>query len=113
MVTSTPIRASLTGSDCCSALGITKLGHVPVLGLCRALIAAGHDPTRPLHAYRGDVLALAVRSIAKGSRLTIEDDRHGRPRLRLWRDRGCGARLPAAQTGKRQQLVSQTIPDDG
>jgi hypothetical protein len=71
-----------------------------VFALCRALVTAGHDPNRPLHAYRGDVLCLRVRSIGEGARLTIEDDRHGRPRLRRWRNRpkGCGA----AAHGKRR-----------
>jgi hypothetical protein len=36
-------------------------GHAPVLGLCRALLAAGYDPRRPLHAYRGDTVALENR----------------------------------------------------
>ena len=88
------IFAELIGSNTCTAAGITVVDHAPVLALCRALVTAGHDPNRPLHAYRGDVLCLRVRSIGEGARLTIEDDRHGRPRLRRRRNRagGCGAR---------------------
>jgi hypothetical protein len=82
-----PIRATLIGSNRCEALGAVGRGYAPVFALCRALIAAGHDPRRPLHAYRGDVLALSVSSIGEGAQLTVEDDRHGRPRVRRWRER--------------------------
>ena len=37
-------------------------------------MAAGHDPRRPLHAYRGNVLALRVRSIGEGAELAIAGD---------------------------------------
>jgi hypothetical protein len=66
-----PIRAILIGSDHCEALRLTGQGYTPVLALCRALVAAGHDPCRPLHAYRGDVLALVVPSIGDGARLRV------------------------------------------
>jgi len=102
-----PIRATLIGSDHCEVDGIVARGHAPVLGLCRALLAAGYDPRRPLHAYRGDTLALTIQSIGEGARLTVEDDRHGRPRLRRWRKRqpGCGAASPVAQIAEGQQLA--------
>jgi hypothetical protein len=95
------IFAELIGSDTCTAVGITVVDHAPVLALCRALITAGQDPNRPLHAYRGEMLCLRVHSIGEGARLTIEDDRHGRPRLRRWRNRakGCGVAPPVRQTG--------------
>jgi hypothetical protein len=72
-----------------------------VLALCRALVTAGHDPNRPLHACRGDVFCLRLRSIGEGARLTVEDDRHGRPRLRRWRNgaRGCGRAPLVRQIG--------------
>jgi hypothetical protein len=78
-----PIHATLIGSNCCEALGITARGYAPVLELCRALVKAGHDPRRPLHAYRGDVLALKVRSIGEGARFTVREDRAG-PRFVAW-----------------------------
>jgi hypothetical protein len=91
--TQTAIRAELISSTACTAAGITVVDHAPVFALCRALVTAGQDPNRPLHAYRGDALCLRVRSIGEGARLTVEDDRLGRPRLRRWRNRarGCGA----------------------
>ena len=94
------IRATLVGSNRCDALGLTGRGYAPVFALSRALVAAGHDPRRPLHAYRGDVLALTVASIGEGAQLTVEDDRHGRPRVRRWRERPkrYGAGLHVAQT---------------
>jgi hypothetical protein len=73
----TPIRATLLGSNRCEVLGFTGRGHSLVLALCRALVAAGHDPRRPLHAYRGDVLALKVLSIGEGARFTVREDRAG------------------------------------
>jgi hypothetical protein len=69
-----PIRAALIGSDCCGAEGITVRAAAPVLALCRKLASAGHDPRRPLHAYRGDVLALRVRSIGEGAQLAVAGD---------------------------------------
>ena len=80
--TQAPIRAALIGSNHCEAEGITApRGSVPVLALCRALIEAGHDPNRPLHAYRGDVLALSVRSIGQGARLRVASHGVGFERL--------------------------------
>lgn len=84
-----PIRADLSGNTC-TALGITARGAAPVLALCRKLVVAGHDPTTPLHAYRGDMLALRVRSIGEGAGLTVEDNRFGTPVFRRWRNRGAG-----------------------
>jgi hypothetical protein len=71
-----PIQVTLLGSDRCEANGIVARGHAPVLGLCRALLAAGHHQNRPLLAYRGDTLALVIQSIGEGARLAVEDDRH-------------------------------------
>jgi hypothetical protein len=66
-----PINVELSGSDHCAALGITVQSTTPVLQLCWKLIEAGYDPNTALHAYRGNVLALRVRSIGIGARLRI------------------------------------------
>ena len=50
------IVAQITGSNRCDAEGLTVTGQAPVLGMCRKLLEAGFDPTRPLKAYRGDML---------------------------------------------------------
>jgi hypothetical protein len=94
------IRAELSGLDC-SALGISARGHTPVLSLCRALVAAGYDKATPLEVWRGCMLALRVKSIGKGALLAVEDNRHGRPRFRLWRTRalGCGTSSPVSPSG--------------
>ena len=64
-----PIHAVITRHDTCTAERVTACGSVPVLTLCRKLIAAGYDPALPLHAYRGDTLALKVCSIGEGAHL--------------------------------------------
>ena len=65
------VRADLSGSDICTALGLAINSSSPVLALCRALIEAGHDPSTPLEVYRGETLSLRVRSIGEGARLEI------------------------------------------
>jgi hypothetical protein len=70
-----PIHAVITRHDTCTAERVTACGSVPVLALCRKLIAAGYDPALPLHAYRGDMLALKVCSIGEGAHLW---ETHGR-----------------------------------
>jgi hypothetical protein len=63
------IRAELTGSDICAALGVTIRSTTPVLALCRRLIEAGHDPATQLEACRGSTLCLRVRSIGEAAAL--------------------------------------------
>jgi hypothetical protein len=110
--TQAPIRATLVGSKRCEAEGIVACGYAAVLDLCRALIKAGHDPKRALHAYRGEVLALAVRCIGEGARLTVEDDSRGTPRLRRWRNGPgrYGAGSPIAQTDNGRGVPASAQP---
>ena len=82
-----PLRGELTGSDRCTAAGITATGPAPVLALCRTLLDAGFDPDQPLEIYRDAILVLRVRSIGKGARLTVKDNRLGRPVFVRWHDR--------------------------
>lgn len=96
------IRAELIRSEC-RALGLAARGHAPIFAICRSLIAAGYDPSTKLEAWRGDVLAISL-SIGAGSDLTVEDDRHGRPRLRRWRNRE--QRYGAASPIRRQELLA-------
>ena len=65
------IRARLTGSDTASAEGISVTSSSPVLALCRELIKLPYDPNIRLVAYRGDTLALIVRSIGEAARLEV------------------------------------------
>lgn len=78
-----PVLGQMIGSDRATAAGITVRGPAPVLALCRKLVGAGVDPNRPLHAYRGDVLCLVVRTIGEGARLTVAEGQNA-PRFRLW-----------------------------
>ena len=71
------IVATLTGSDTASAEGISITGASPVLALCRKLIVYGFDPAIPAHVFRGNTLALTVRSIGEGARLRVRGDGHG------------------------------------
>jgi len=91
--------ADLVGSNICTAPGIIARSYAPVLALCRRLIEAGIDPDRPLHVYRGDTLALVVRSIAEGARLAVGDNRLGHPRFVRFRRRSDGAALHMRQNG--------------
>lgn len=102
------IRAEFIGSNRCVAFGITARCHAPALELCRRLVVAGYDPASSLEVYRADVLCLTVSSISAGALLSVEDDRHGRPRLRRWRNRvrGCGGAAPDAET----VYVSSPVP---
>jgi hypothetical protein len=63
------IFAELIGSDHCSALGMTARSTAPVLGLCRRLIEAGHEPATPLEAWRGPTLCLRIRHIGEAAQL--------------------------------------------
>jgi hypothetical protein len=65
------VRAELIGSDTCIVHGITTRGAAPVLMMCRQLLAAGLDPDAGLDVYRGEMLALRVRSISEGARLRV------------------------------------------
>jgi hypothetical protein len=77
-----PIRAELIGSSRCSAVGMAATGAAPVLALCRQLVAAGMAPDYGLEVYRGDQLALLIRSIGDAAKLTVrESTRDGRPRF--------------------------------
>jgi hypothetical protein len=83
-MSSQSIRAEIIGATEARAMGLAARGHAPLFALCRLLIERGHDPARPLHAYRGDVLCLRVRSLGAGAGLTVCDSRHGTPKVRRW-----------------------------
>ncbi len=85
------IRAEIVGADQCHAEGYHVGGAAPVLAICRKLIAAGLDPGRPLHAYRGNTLCLVVRSIGRGAELVIDERRMAFAR---WRALSCAEVSP-------------------
>ncbi len=67
----TPIIAQLVGNDVAIANGIKASG---ALDLCRRLIAAGAHHNSALVCYRGDCVALRVRSIGIGAKFTVRED---------------------------------------
>ena len=101
--------ADLVGSNICTAPGIIARSYAPVLALCRRLIEAGIDPDRPLHVYRGDTLALVVRSIAEGARLAVGDNRLGHPRFVRFRPRSDGAALHVRQNRAPATTLSLSV----
>jgi len=54
----------------------------PVLALCRKLLALGINPAAALLVFRGDVLALRVKSIGLAAGLDVQDNRLGVPVFR-------------------------------
>jgi hypothetical protein len=83
------ISATLSGSDTAFAEGMTVRSRTPAIVLCRALVGAGYDPTTPMHVFRGETLALTVRSIGEAARLRVGS--HG---VGFERDPECGPRPP-------------------
>jgi hypothetical protein len=78
-----PVLGQLIGSDKATATGITVRGPSPVLALCRKLVAAGVDPNRSLHAYRGDLLCLVVRSIGEAAQFDVNSKGTGFTKYRV------------------------------
>jgi hypothetical protein len=71
------IRAELIKSETASACGLVAKGGSPVIKLCQMLVAAGHDPSSPMQVYRGDTLALKVRSIGEAAGLVAASNGYG------------------------------------
>jgi hypothetical protein len=72
-------RVEITGNSTATACNITCEGRTPILKLCRALLRKAYDPSLSLRCYRGDVLALTIRTIGNGAKLTVKEDIPGRP----------------------------------
>jgi hypothetical protein len=68
------IIAQLIGDDTAQAGDIVVRSRSPVFALCRALLAAGANPNSKLECFRGSVLALTVKSIGIGAKLTIKEN---------------------------------------
>jgi hypothetical protein len=92
-----PLYAELTGDNFASLGEIVVRGRTPVLSLCRELLAQGVDPDQALEVYRRGVLALKVRSIGEGAKLTVEESSDGRPRFRKFRPWGSEGSPPSAK----------------
>jgi hypothetical protein len=66
------IIAQLNGHDRAEAGDIVARSRSPVFALCRALLAA--NPNSKLECFRGSVLALTVKTIGIGAKLTIKEN---------------------------------------
>jgi hypothetical protein len=82
----TPIRATLIGTDRCDAEGHAVRAYAPALAMCRHLVAAGYDPAPPLEAFRGDTLCLKECSIGEGAKYTVKNSSTGTPALRRYQE---------------------------
>jgi hypothetical protein len=85
------IIAQLVGSNIAIVDNITGRG---ALDLCRRLIVAGVDPDAELHCYRDGVIALRIKSVGAGAKLTVQETASGGPRFSSWRP------FPAARSGR-------------
>jgi hypothetical protein len=75
----------LFGENTCCLGDVTAVGRTPVLNACRELLAGGAHPDAAVEIYRQDILALRIRTLAAGARLTVEECSDGRPRCRQHR----------------------------
>jgi hypothetical protein len=65
------IIAQVSSDTFAQAEGILVHTGSPILALCRELLSAGHGSTIAMEVYRGDVLALRVRSIGEAAVLRV------------------------------------------
>jgi hypothetical protein len=77
----TSIIALVEGSDLCRAEGYTVKDNSPILAMCCLLVEAGFDAKRPLLAFRGNVLAMRVKSIGYGARYSVAENQKFGSRL--------------------------------
>jgi hypothetical protein len=118
------IIATLIGNDTAQAGDIVARSRSPVFALCRALLASGANPNSKLECFRGSVLALTVKTIGIGAKLTIKENDFVGPKVvpyePLSRDRvGRHARqnddpapspLPAEERGPGALVAKGTCP---
>jgi hypothetical protein len=78
------IIAQLIGHDRAQAGDIVVRSRSPVFALCRALLAGGANPNSKLECFRGSVLALTVKTIGIGAKLTIRENDWVGPKVVLY-----------------------------
>ena len=79
------IIAQLIGHDRARAGDVVVRSRTPVFALCRAFLASGANPNSKLECFRGSVLALTVRTIGIGAKLTIRETVTDGPRVVRWK----------------------------
>jgi hypothetical protein len=78
------IIAQLIGHDRAQAGDLVVRSRSPVFALCRALLAAGANPNSKLECFRGSVLALTVKTIGIGAKLTVKENNWVGPKVVLY-----------------------------
>jgi hypothetical protein len=68
------IIAQLIGQDRAEAGEIVVRSLSPVFALCRAFLAAGASPNSKLECFGGSILALTVKTISIGAKLTVKEN---------------------------------------
>jgi hypothetical protein len=76
-ISQAPVIGVIDNTNICRIGDQTTVSRTPILTACRELLAQGVNPDRALEIYRRGILAVRVRSIGEGARLTIREDRHG------------------------------------
>ena len=101
------IRATLVGSNECTAKGFCVRAASPVLAMCRRLLAAGYHPALRLECFRDDMLALSIASIGQGARLEVNNRGSG-----FAASRGVRAAPPVRKSNSVRPRVSP-VPQRG
>jgi hypothetical protein len=78
------LRAELSSDSYAKAEGVAVHTGSPIIALCRSLLAAGHTSSLPMEVYRGEVLALHVRSIGEATGLRVNSAGTGFIRDQQW-----------------------------
>lgn len=74
---------------------LVAASHQPFLDGCRALLAAGVDPsTIAIMRHAGSATDALRATVGVAAGLTVEDDRFGRPRFVRWRGPQCDGAAP-------------------
>ncbi len=73
--TEAPVIGDIDDNNICRIGEHVTTGRTPILTACRELLAQGIGPDRALEIYRRGVLAVRVRSIGRGAKLTVREDR--------------------------------------
>lgn len=101
---SAPILGTVFAADRIAACGIEPPSE---FALCRMLLAAGYDPTRPLvTAWYDGRPSLRISSIGAGARFTVQDGPDGRPRLVNLR----ASRMPPGDIGEASPVRESGSP---
>ena len=98
------IRAELSGSDRCAALGITAVGYAPVTMLARKLIRAGVDPAARSRSIAAPPWRCGPAPWLRPLRVTVRDDNRGVPRF-------VGYRAPRAARPRQRLSEASGLPE--